>query len=174
MEEEQEKPAYYSIITADVRYDKTITPNAKLLYGDIVSLCNEQGFVWLNNRQLSLRCDASPQLITKWIKILADKSYININKNENIVNELKAKHLFGLGFGSNTCDWCCIKTSVLHKHHYPIPRADGGREVVNICPNCHHEFHHNYIKISLVLSKKKIEEINKEKKILKTKKDILL
>lgn len=40
-----------------------------------------------------------------------------------------------------TCEWCGCKTSVIHKHHYPIPKRYGGKEIVNICSNCHNEFH---------------------------------
>ena len=43
--------------------------------------------------------------------------------------------------GGKICEWCGCKTTVLHKHHYPIPKRDGGKETVNICSNCHMEFH---------------------------------
>ena len=39
------------------------------------------------------------------------------------------------------CEWCRSKTLGLHAHHYPTPKAEGGTETVNICPNCHTEFH---------------------------------
>ena len=43
--------------------------------------------------------------------------------------------------GDKICEWCGCKTTLLHKHHYPIPKRMGGKETVNICSNCHNEFH---------------------------------
>ena len=33
-----EKPSYYAIIISEVRYNKNLTPNAKLLYAEITAL----------------------------------------------------------------------------------------------------------------------------------------
>lgn len=54
---------------------------------------------------------------------------------------IKGDVLKNKGQGNKTCEWCGRKTTVLHKHHYPVPKRAGGTEVVNICSNCHHEFH---------------------------------
>lgn len=39
------------------------------------------------------------------------------------------------------CEWCGKETLIIHDHHFPIPKADGGKEVVKICPTCHFEYH---------------------------------
>lgn len=44
------KKSYYAIIPAEVRYDEELPPNAKLLYGEITSLCNEKGYCWATNQ----------------------------------------------------------------------------------------------------------------------------
>ena len=42
-------PGYYAIIPADVRYDERLSANHKLLYGEIIALCNKEGYCWTNS-----------------------------------------------------------------------------------------------------------------------------
>lgn len=73
--EEQQK-AYYAIIPANVRYDKDLVPNAKLLYGEITALCNEKGYCWASNQYFAELYNVSDRTIKNWISQLADKGYI--------------------------------------------------------------------------------------------------
>lgn len=68
--------AYYAIIPAKVRYDKDISPNAKLLYGEITALTNEKGYCWATNEYFAKLYGVSKQSISYWIKSLKDKNYI--------------------------------------------------------------------------------------------------
>ena len=74
-----EQPAYYAIIPANVRYDKNLTPNAKLLYGEITALCNEKGFCLANNEYFSELYGVSKTSITKWVNSLVENGYIYRN-----------------------------------------------------------------------------------------------
>tara|TARA_X000001316_G_scaffold8267_1_gene2169 strand:+ start:152 stop:568 length:417 start_codon:yes stop_codon:yes gene_type:complete len=56
------------------------------------------------------------------------------------VNLLKDKR--ANNYGDLHCEWCGSKVFVLHQHHYPMKKCDGGKETVNICPNCHYEYHY--------------------------------
>lgn len=77
MSEEQLK-SYYAIIPANVRYDPDLTPNAKLLYGEITALTNEKGYCWATNKYFANLYKCTPQAISKWTKILEKKNYITI------------------------------------------------------------------------------------------------
>ena len=68
--------AYFAIIPANVRYDKNLTPNAKLLYGEITALCNEKGFCWANNEYFAELYGVSKTSISKWISSLIEKGYL--------------------------------------------------------------------------------------------------
>lgn len=67
---------YYAIIPANVRYDEELTPNAKLLYGEITALCNEKGYCWASNGYFSDLYKVSKKSISNWINQLIDKKYI--------------------------------------------------------------------------------------------------
>ena len=74
-----EQPNYYSILTAEVRYDKELTPNAKLLYSEITCLTNKNGKCWASNGYFAELYNVSPITISRWINQLAKKGYISIS-----------------------------------------------------------------------------------------------
>ena len=73
--EEQQK-AYYAIIPANVRYDKDLAPNAKLLYGEITALCNEKGYCWASNQYFAELYGVSVLSVKRWVNSLVNKGYV--------------------------------------------------------------------------------------------------
>src|SRR5690625_3293592 len=80
----KETPNYYAIIPANVRYDKNICSSAKLLYGEITSLCNKNGRCWATNKYFSELYSVTTVTISKWVRELKDNGYI---KSELIYKE---------------------------------------------------------------------------------------
>jgi SOS-response transcriptional repressor LexA len=80
---EEIKQSYYAIIPANVRYDNDISPNAKLLYGEITALCNQKGYCWASNQYFSDLYGVSDRTIQSLIKQLRDKNYIRVELKEN-------------------------------------------------------------------------------------------
>ena len=71
-----DKPNYYAVIPAEVRYSKSLTPNAKLLYAEITALCNMNGKCTASTDYFSKLYEVSRISIQKWLKILEDNNYI--------------------------------------------------------------------------------------------------
>ena len=72
----KEKPNYYAIIPAEIRYDKTLKDKAKLLYGEIVALTDKEGYCWASNRYFAELYGVSSTTISLLIKDLVEKGYI--------------------------------------------------------------------------------------------------
>lgn len=73
-----EQSNYYAILPASVRYDKNLSINAKLLYAEITSLSNKEGYCWATNEYFSNLYNNSDRTIQRWLKELVDKNYITI------------------------------------------------------------------------------------------------
>jgi len=72
----KEKPNYYAVIPAEVRYSKKLTPNAKLLYAEITALCNMNGKCTASTQYFCRLYEVSRVSIQKWLKNLEDNNYI--------------------------------------------------------------------------------------------------
>jgi hypothetical protein len=72
-----EKPNYYAVIPAEVRYNKNLTPNAKLLYAEITALSKKENRCWASNKYFSSLYEVSTVTISRWISSLVKHGFIN-------------------------------------------------------------------------------------------------
>ena len=72
-----EKPNYYAILSAEVRYDNRLRPNVKLLYAEITALCNMNRQCFASNRYFSELYGKSKGSISGWINELVKYGYIS-------------------------------------------------------------------------------------------------
>ena len=75
---EKTTPNFYAIIPANVRYDKELKANSKLMYGEVTALSNKEGYCWASNKYFAELYEVTPQAISNWIKLLEKKGYIKI------------------------------------------------------------------------------------------------
>jgi len=73
---DEDNKSYYSVIPAYVRYDKDLKDKAKLLYGEITSLCNDKGYCWATNEYFANLFGVTKTTISLLIKDLIQKKYI--------------------------------------------------------------------------------------------------
>ena len=89
------KKSYYAIIPAEVRYDEELPPNAKLLYGEITSLCNEKGYCWATNQYFADLYKVSKITVSRWISTLNKKGYISVETlYKEGTKEIIGRHLY--------------------------------------------------------------------------------
>lgn len=72
-------PSYYAVLPASVRYDKSLIPNAKLLYAEITALQERTGYCFASNEFLSDLFGLKPATITSLLKNLKDNGYIEVD-----------------------------------------------------------------------------------------------
>ena len=85
-----DKPSFYSILTADVRYDERIGDFAKLLYSDLTARCNRKGYCWPTNEQLAEDHRKNTRTIVRTLRELESAGYIAtevIRDQKNMVVE---------------------------------------------------------------------------------------
>ena len=75
----EDYPNYYAVIPANVRYDKDLRPNEKLLYGEITALAKKTGECWASNKYFGDLYDVQPNAVATWIRHLKEKNYIDID-----------------------------------------------------------------------------------------------
>ena len=72
-----EKPNYYAVIPAEVRYNRKLTPNAKLLYAEITALCNMNGKCNASTKYFANLYEVSRVSVQNWLKLLEENNYIS-------------------------------------------------------------------------------------------------
>ena len=77
-----DKPNYYAIIPADVRYSN-LKPNAKLLYGEITALSGKLGYCYASNNYFAELYGVSKNTVSRWISDLNKLGFINIEVERN-------------------------------------------------------------------------------------------
>lgn len=73
-----DQPSYYSIITANVRYDNELTDSEKLLFSEITALSNKNGYCSSTNNYFSNLYDVAKETISRRISKLNQRGYIKL------------------------------------------------------------------------------------------------
>lgn len=79
----EQQPSYYSILPANVRYDKDLSASEKLLYSEITALCSKTGECWATNKYLANLYGVSDRAVRGWISHLVTKGYLELDMNDD-------------------------------------------------------------------------------------------
>lgn len=127
--EKNENPNYFAILPANVRYDKDLKPNAKLLYSEITSLCNEKGICWARNEYFAGLYDVSKETVSRWISQLKNKDYIKVvmfyKKNSKEIDKRIITINYNCPVDEN------VNTPYCQNNHY----VDTDKNIMGYCQN---------------------------------------
>ena len=84
----EQQPSYYSIITANVRYDNRLTDSEKLLFAEITSLSNVYGYCTASNGYFSKLYEVTKVTISRRIAKLKKYGYLKVE----IIRELSSSN----------------------------------------------------------------------------------
>ena len=74
----KEKPNYYAILSAEVRYDNRLKANTKLMYAEITALCDMNSECFASNSYFANLYGKSKTSISNWISELVKYKYISL------------------------------------------------------------------------------------------------
>ncbi len=74
----EQKPAFWAVLPARVRYDPELRPNAKLLYAEITAMADATGYCWASNAYLAELFAISPRTVRELVQSLERKGYLSV------------------------------------------------------------------------------------------------
>lgn len=90
-----ERPAYWAVIPASVRYDQDLPPNAKLLYGEVTALSDKRGYCYAQNGYFSELFSLSERSITRLFAVLVDRGYLRVDViRDERTNEVLERRIY--------------------------------------------------------------------------------
>lgn len=90
-----DQPNYYSIITANVRYDNRLTDSEKLLFAEITSLSNKYGYCTASNRYFAKLYEVTKVTVSRRIANLKECGYLQVEIIRE-GNEIKQRKMYPL------------------------------------------------------------------------------
>ncbi|WP_188349359.1 helix-turn-helix domain-containing protein [Staphylococcus aureus] len=116
-----EQPSYYSVITANVRYDNRLTDSEKLLFAEITSLSNKYGYCTASNGYFATLYSVVKETISRRISNLTKFGYLKIEIIKE-GNEVKQRKMYPLTQSSIPID-AKINTPIDNSVNTPIDNS---------------------------------------------------
>lgn len=71
-----ERPGYYGILPASIRYDKNLKPMEKIMYSELTALSNKNGYCNATNSYFAELYEVAKNTVSLWISDLEKAGYI--------------------------------------------------------------------------------------------------
>jgi hypothetical protein len=79
----KEKPGYYAVISAEVRYNNKLSASEKLFYGEITALTQMNGKCYASNAYFSELYGVDRSTVSSWVRKLAQSGHIDVEYEYN-------------------------------------------------------------------------------------------
>lgn len=74
--DKRERPTYYAVLPAVVRYDEGLVFGARLLYAEISALTNRDGYCWASNHYFAELYKVDESTVSGWVSQLSDAGHV--------------------------------------------------------------------------------------------------
>lgn len=76
--ETNEKPSFYAILPAHVRYEKRLKPAERLLFAEISALTNKFGYCTASNGYFAELYETKKETVSRWISHLSELGFVKL------------------------------------------------------------------------------------------------
>lgn len=85
---QKEKPNFYAVLEADVRYDNRLSSTAKVIHAEITALTNKSGYCWATNKYFADNFGISESQVSRIISQLASLGYVDLEIKDDYKRKL--------------------------------------------------------------------------------------
>ena len=79
----EEKPNYFAVLPASVRYNEKLNSSQKIFFSEITALTQKTGECWASNNYFARLYKVSPSSISNWVKMLEKEDLITVEYKKN-------------------------------------------------------------------------------------------
>lgn len=72
----KDKPNFYAVIPATVRYDESLSSSQKLFYAEITAMSQKEGYCWASNSYFSELYGVANSTVSSWVTGLKEKGHV--------------------------------------------------------------------------------------------------
>lgn len=98
-EQHKENPNYWSVIPATIKYDERLTDFAKILYAEIMSLSNKDGYCYARNSYFEGAFNKSNRTVTRNLTLLEECGLVEFENRDSLGGMRKIYPLMSMNMG---------------------------------------------------------------------------
>ena len=118
----KDKPGYWGILPASVRYDDRLKPNAKIMYAEISALASKEGYCSASNNYFADLYGVAPETVSRWISQLDKCGHVSARIIRNELGQIVERMIFPVMNTKEQIESLLTKKSIPYcqNDQYPI------------------------------------------------------